>query len=316
MSPASPARHPLVVGISAMELLRVVESADHSGDLDTWGQTFGDAMQRTVGARACQVLRVRDGGSALEIIGREHAVARDVLAAGHAGLDPEQRRRIYQNGATVVSMADLYDAANHPPAPLAAAMESAGVGDVIGLVAAPDVSVGLYMPQAERLDLRRRQLLLSLSHHVGASVALRSALDRPGLTEQELPARLQGALGELERRRRSALRRGDAGDAASALAFLAALASEGFAVVHESRRGRRHRLIAVRVKDFSARAMRTLDAGERDVLEGLSRGLSIQEVAFELQIAEATVSGRIARIRAKLGIDPRSELVRLAGAGA
>ncbi len=62
--------------------------------------------------------------------------------------------------------------------------------------------------------------------------------------------------------------------------------------------------------------MRTLDDGERAVLEGLKRGLSLKEIAFELEVAEATVSGRIARIRAKIGIDPRSELVRIAEAHA
>ncbi|MDQ3034922.1 MAG: helix-turn-helix transcriptional regulator [Myxococcota bacterium] len=300
------------MGISALALLRVVESADRVGDLDGWSQAFREGLMRSTGALGCQLLRVRDGGTSLEALGREDACAREVIASGHASLDEAQRRRIYQRGATVVCLADLYDDAHPAPAPLAAALRAAQVEDVFGLVASPGVSVGLFMPCAQPMELRRRQLLLSLAHHVGASVALRAALHQESLTDDELPSRLRGALGELDRRRGWARRHGDADDAASALAFLAALSSEGFAVVHDTRTGRRHRLIAVRVKDPAATAMRTLDAGERNVLEGLTRGQSLQEIAFDLGVAEATVSGRISRIRAKLGIDPRSELVRAA----
>lgn len=308
--------HPRAVGISALELLDVVERADRMTSLEGWSQVFSEGLTRTTGARACQLLRVREGGDRLESLGPPANVAEDVLAAGHSSLGPDQRRRIYQSGATVVCLDDVYGPSGPRPPALEEALRRAEISDVIGLVAAPGVSVGLFVGAPQPLDLRRRQLLLALAHHVGASVALRAALARDARFSETLPARLQVALEELDRRRRWARRHGDADDAASALRFLAALSAEGFAVVHDQRAGRRQRLVAVRVKDPSGRAMRALDAGEREVLEGLARGCSLKEIAYDLGIAEATVSGRIARIRSKLGIDPRSAVVRVAGARA
>ncbi len=305
------------MGVSALDLLAVVEGADRTSDLAGWSATFAVEIKRVTRARACQLLRVVDGGERIERLGHEEPSTRPILEAGHGGLDAEQRRRIYRSGATVVTLRDVHGAQSDVPAPLAAAMRDAGVADVLGMVAPPAVSVGLFVPTRLELEPRVRQLFLALAHHVGASVAVRAALETEparAVVDDELPARLRGALEELERRRRWAFRMGDADDAASALTFLGALSREGFAVVHSSRQGTRRRLVAVRVKDSGARAMRLLDAAERDVLHGLERGLSLKEIAYELGVAEATVSNRLARIRAKLGVDPRSEIVRAAGA--
>lgn len=308
------------MGVSALDLLDAVEHADREPTLSGWSASFADAIQRVTDARACQLLRVVDGGERLEVLGREDATTRAILAAGHGGLDPEQRRRIYRSGATVVTMDDVHGPHAPPCSALASAMRDAGIEDILGMVAPPAVSVGLFLPARLRLEPRKRQLFLGLAHHVGASVAVRSALGHGGdgepARDDELPTRLRGALEELDRRRRWARRMGDADDAASALAFLGALSREGFAVVHATRTGSRRRLVAVRIKDSAGRAMRLLDAPERDVLERLERGLSLKEIAYELGIAEATVSNRIARIRTKLGVDPRCEVVRAAGAKA
>ncbi|MBX3248640.1 MAG: hypothetical protein KF901_15800 [Myxococcales bacterium] len=314
MSPSSDLGHPrALMGINALKLLGVLEAADRVEQLDDWAAAFGTSLRRTTRALGAQLLRVREGGARLELLGPEDPIARAVVVAGHGTLDGDQRRRLYASGVTVACVGDLFGAGPLPE-PLGSSMAAAGVGDVLGLVAPPGLSVGVFFPERLRLDLRRRQLLASFCQHLGASVALREAREERALDAADLPAELDGALEELDQRRRWARRHGDADDAASAVAFLGALANEGFAVVEEARRGRRRRLVAVRVREPSARAMRALDEGERAVLEGLIAGCSSQEIAFDLGVAEATVSGRIARIRSKLGLDPRDEIVRVAAA--
>lgn len=300
---------------SSLALLKALERADRTETLAAWTTAFARGMTRVTGALGCQVLQVQEDGNRLAPLGDEDPHVKVVLGPGHANLNPDQRRRIYRVGPNVVCLADLYDRTSPPPASLVAAMDRVGATNIVGLVAEPSASVALLFEQRRPLDLRSRQMLLSLTHHIGVALAVRSALDHDRRFDDELPARLSGILRELDERRRWAARSGDPSDAASALQFLAALADEGFAVVEEARRGLRRRLIAVRVKDPSARAMRALTPGERAVLKALREGRSLQEIAFELAIAEATVSGRIARIRLKLGIDPRSELIRVAGVG-
>lgn len=286
------------------------EEADRLTDLQGWSLALAGGLQRSTGTRACQLLRVHDGGRRLESLAASDEVARHVLSAGHGSLDDEQMRRIYRSGAAVMTVGDVHGGS--PPARLATAMAEADVADILGLVAPPGVSVGLFLSASRPLDVRARHVWLSIARLVGAGVAIRAEGAGEGSLDGDLPARLRGALAELDLRRARARRSGDARDAEGAFAFLGALANEGFAVVQERRLGSRRQLVAVRPRDAGARALRSLDAGERRVLEAIRRGKSLKEVAFELGIAEATVSGRIARIRSKIGIDPRTDLVHLA----
>lgn len=56
----------------------------------------------------------------------------------------------------------------------------------------------------------------------------------------------------------------------------------------------------------------TLTAREREVLELVARGLSIEEVAAELFIGSTTVRTHIYRLRVKLGMKDRAQLVSFA----
>ncbi|MCA9614946.1 MAG: helix-turn-helix transcriptional regulator [Myxococcales bacterium] len=301
------------MGRTPLALLRAFEAADEVDDLDGWSDALGTGLRRAVHARAVQMLRVHENGRRLESLGGADPLAEAILEAGHATLDEAQLRHIYRSGATVVSLNEVHTTV---PEPLAKAMAEAGVQDILGLVAPPGVSVGVFLEKNERLDERGRGTWLSLARYVGVGAALRADPEPvDACLDGDLPAKLRGALAELDRRRHAARKTRSPKDAASALAFLGALADDGFAVVEERRVGRTRRLVAIRPKDPGSRAFRSLDDGERQVLDGLRRGLSLQEIAFELDIAEATVSGRLARLRTKLGIDPRSELVHVASLG-
>lgn len=56
----------------------------------------------------------------------------------------------------------------------------------------------------------------------------------------------------------------------------------------------------------------TLTPRERDVIQMVARGMSTEEVARELTIGVATVRTHIYRVRTKLGVRDRAELVSLA----
>ncbi len=293
------------VGLSPLKSLQVLEAADQHESLEAWEKTFSEGMAQLLGALACHLMRVRDG----EL--RALRGAAEASTRLHRALLPEAAERaLLAKGTRAFSLSDQGVTADA----VHAAFE--GAADVIYLCGARGVRVALVMAQASPLDDRTASVLRNVARHVGASVALRSALERSSLVpEHELPSKLRRALSVLETRR-DGRPAPEAKEPLPTLTFLDSLAQKGFAVVQSSRTGRRRRLIAIRPKDAAARAMRTLDDGERAVLEGLKRGLSLKEIAFELEVAEATVSGRIARIRAKIGIDPRSELVRIAEAHA
>jgi hypothetical protein len=151
-----PGEHAATVPSSSLPLLSVLEEADRIADLPSWSRAVAAGLKRSTRARACQLLRVHDGGTRLESLGASDDLAHQVLEAGHATLDAEQLRRIYRSGAAVVTMEEVHRGS--PPAPLARAMAGAGVGDILGLVAPPGVSVGLFLPASRPLDLRGRQL--------------------------------------------------------------------------------------------------------------------------------------------------------------
>lgn len=82
----------------------------------------------------------------------------------------------------------------------------------------------------------------------------------------------------------------------------------------------RGRAIALRIQrlppDYLLRAtpaspLDALTVREREVAEQFARGLSHKEVALELHIAPSTVRNHVARIYDKLGLETKSELVRL-----
>lgn len=293
------------VGLSPLKSLQVLEAADQHEGLEAWEESFSKGMVRLFGAVACHLMRVGEGELRSLRVGPEAPTElhRALLADGGWA-------KLREKGTGAFSLSDqgVSSDAVH------AAFE--GGADVVYLSGARGVRVALVMAKVSPLDQRTASVLRNVARHVGASVALRSALERSSLVpEHELPSKLRRALSKLETRREAGVAP-EAKDPLPTLTFLDSLADKGFAVVQSSRTGRRRRLIAVRPKDAAARAMRTLDEGERAVLDGLKRGLSLKEIAYELEVAEATVSGRIARIRAKIGIDPRSELIRIAEAHA
>jgi DNA-binding NarL/FixJ family response regulator len=290
------------VGLSPLKSLQVLEAADQHEGLEAWESTFSEGMVRLLGATACHLMRVQEGQ--LRSFRGEAPVRRH-----RALLSDTAWTQLIEKGTRAFSLSD------HGVSVDAVFTAFEGAVDVVYLCGARGVRVALLMAKATPLDERTASVLRNVARHVGASVALRSALERSSLVpEHELPSKLRRALAVLDTRRDAPA--AAAKDPLPTLTFLDSLAEKGFAVVQSSRTGRRRRLIAVRPKDAAARAMRTLDTGERAVLAGLKRGLSLKEIAFELDVAEATVSGRIARIRAKIGIDPRSELVRIAEAHA
>jgi DNA-binding CsgD family transcriptional regulator len=86
------------------------------------------------------------------------------------------------------------------------------------------------------------------------------------------------------------------------------------------RKSWRGRAIALRIQQlppyYLLRAtpvspLEALTARERQVAEQFARGLSYKEVAAELHIAPTTVRNHLARIYDKLGLETKSELVRL-----
>jgi len=61
--------------------------------------------------------------------------------------------------------------------------------------------------------------------------------------------------------------------------------------------------------------IKTLTARERDVLAGLTRGLTNGEIALELGIAPDTVKDRVASVLAKFGVRNRTEAAALVARG-
>ncbi len=292
------------VGLSPLKSLQVLEAADQHEGLEAWAESFARGFVELLGGSACHLMRVRDDELCSLRAGEEAPVE-----AHQAVLPDAAWAKLQERGTKAFSLSDLGVSAT------SVAAVFPGAADVLYLCGARGVRVALLLTKPHPLTERCAAMLRNVARHVGASVALRSALERSSaVPEHELPSKLRRALSVLETRRDAPST--SSGDPLPTMTFLDSLADKGFAVVQSSRTGRRRRLIAVRPKDAEARAMRTLDEGERQVLDGLKRGLSLKEIAFDLDIAEATVSGRIARIRAKIGIDPRSELVRLAEAHA
>jgi DNA-binding CsgD family transcriptional regulator len=90
------------------------------------------------------------------------------------------------------------------------------------------------------------------------------------------------------------------------------------------RKSWRGRAIALRIQQlppyYLLRAtpvspLEALTPREREVAEQFARGLSYKEVAVALHIAPATVRNHLARIYDKLGLETKSELVRLLATG-
>jgi len=67
-----------------------------------------------------------------------------------------------------------------------------------------------------------------------------------------------------------------------------------------------------RVPPDTQRALDSLTAREREVLEAMARGLSNQEIATEFFVSEATVKTHVSRVLAKLGARDRVQAVVIA----
>jgi DNA-binding CsgD family transcriptional regulator len=234
---------------------------------------------------------------------------------------------------------EAFDALMHPPIPVTTHREimrgtqrpvaefidqsnkAHGMGDVLGIVTHPthEHTVVFWAVHDEEISLtgHDRELLHRVGAHLESGYRARKApasviaiIEPDGRVvtrSGEAPSRdtLEERARRTERARSSATRKN-----AEAITLWPALV-EGRASLVPKGSGLRRRYEVIDNPPH-AMTLRALTKGELDVLERCARGLSTKLIAYALGLSPSTVSTRLARAAAKLGVASRLELLRIA----
>jgi DNA-binding NarL/FixJ family response regulator len=302
--------------LAASTVLEVLHAAHaHGAGPSGWADDVRELLlERVPGALAVEssTYDARDGTLRLHGSPSGRGRAAQVTLAGHASLDREARRAIYETDTFVRSARAFFD--DVVPEPLAEGMAQQGIGDIVG-IAQPAAdrrsAYGLTLLVEEGVTTSARSLRQwgMLIRHLGALAAVRhSAMDDVVATDADTAALVRA----LDHARARTLRRSDEETAHTAVDLWSRILDGGFTIVeHATKRGG-GRVVAVRADDRRWAEVRRLTPEERSVVALVARGLSNKEVAYELGVDATTVERRLRRAQQRLGLRSRVELVRLA----
>ena len=309
-------------------LTRVLEhvyapEADTQAWLEGIRRAAGRAFDGHLDAQA-YLLRMQESRFELERVASDARYAAAIADSHTAGADPRVINA-YRAGGPVMRARDLYRriGASHPTRAMAI---RAGVMDVVGCVGFADPSrvcvISFVLADEQTRFSRAARLALSrLSAHLAASHRLRlraGDVDEAVLTPDGALLDASGDAkdrGSRERLRQAAIRtvrakRESAHDPAASLAFWTAMVDGRWTLVERVDTDGKRLLIAKRNQPDSI-ADSALTERERIVVERASLGGSVRHVAYELGLAESTVSETVSRALKKLGIRTRAELIEL-----
>ncbi len=276
------------------------------------------AFDGHLGALAYTV-RVRDDG------------VETVAASAEAGLRAMVDAAHRDAGATLIGLyrSGLVQRGSQHSEPPSAAVDI-GVDDIITAIGFADGAMACIVAFAladrrHRIARTTRGGLARLSAHLGAAYRLRigssgedldaaAAVLTPGggivhasgeAKDKAARERLRDAALGIVRARREAAR-----DPAASLAFWTAMVDGRWTLVERFDSDGKRFLLARENAPFAV-AHHALTSRERAVVERAALGASVRHVAYELGLAESTVSVALARALKKLGLRSHAELMEL-----
>ncbi len=303
--------------LSASTVLEVLHAAHaHDAGPSSWADDVRELLVRRVPgtlAVECSTYDASDGTLRLHGSPNGRGRAARVTLTGHASLDREARRAIYETDTFVRSARAFFGGV--VPEPLSMGMAQQGVGDIVG-IAQPAVdrrsAYGLTLVVEEGVTTSARSLRQwgMLIRHLGALAEVRHGTMGEEITAPD--ADTATLVTTLDRARARALRGGGEEAAQAAVDLWTRILDEGFTVIEHHTGQGAGRVVAVRVDDPRWAAVRQLTPEERSVVAHVARGLSNKEIAYELGVDATTVERRLRRAQQRLGLRSRVELVRLA----
>ena len=305
-------------------VLQLVEAShDSGGDLQAWADQLIAAGKSLMASSAFNVGIARRGQRGFEIMGASSVFPGliDFWLKLMPTIDPALLDRFWRYPHFVSSAAHI--ASTHPhPGGVDGFYELVGARDILGVVAlVDDISVTLGAPFDATLEIapRDRQLLVQVALHIEAGLRLRVrpndqlAILRPdgrllhadgSARDLQTRERLAHHVGLVERSRtRRARQQAESVDAWSAL-----VAGRWGLVERHEPGGSRHYAV---LETTRGRHLHALTELETHAVELSARGLSGKSVAYALGVAPSAVSRHLAAAALKLGVQSRTDLVRM-----
>ncbi len=306
------------------EVVRLIEAAhDGGGDLQAWAEQLVAAGKSLMMSSAFNVGIARRTQRGFDILGASSVLPGliEFWLKLMPSIEPELLDGFWRHPQFVSTAASIAGAEPRPTG-VDGFYELVGARDILGVVAlVDDVSVTLGAPFDARLQIapHDRQLLVQVALHIESSLRLRV---RPGdqlailhpdgrllhaqgsARDDETRARLAHHVGVVERSR---TRKGR--QQAESVQAWSALVSGRWGLVerHEPGGGRHYAVL----ETTRARHLRALSELETHAVELSARGLSGKSVAYALGVEPPTVSKQLASAALKLGVQSRTDLVRM-----
>ncbi|MCC6623577.1 MAG: helix-turn-helix transcriptional regulator [Deltaproteobacteria bacterium] len=322
---------PLLRKLDGVELLERIYAPEP--DWQRWGMDLIDIVNSAAVRSRLIVLTVVAHGDALASLQPLHIIGGEAASwlasaadAFFQDLDPETVAAAWYPGRPLVTHSELFaHLSPHRREQLARAR--AGFADCLGAFAYPQPGViavvCVLLDEVAALSAIERRHLRRVAAHLEGGVRLRMRPDLAVAAVLRSDGRLLDASGDDVARRRDDLahqiRRVELARARTArrdpdaLEHWRALVDGTYTIVPRAAGPWSTRREYLFVRNGSlARRDAQLGMREAEVVRQVARGLSQKEVAYALGISEGSVSAALERVRVRLGLGSRVELVRVA----